>query len=162
MVKAEALHEGFWKQWFSGHDDDQLKDFREKLQGKIKTEGDRKKLLDEIDDAIDNANRITGDNNVRRWFTTVGLTMLTGIIPLVKLIARLSNADQRKAFRESLYKLRSEVVALKLEDKSAILTSPCVETYFRRCYESHPWPGMASSARARPSGRCGLSSTCGA
>ena len=116
MVKAEALHEGFWKQWFSGHDDEQLKEFREKLQGKIKTEDDRKKLLDEIDDAIDNANRITGDNNVRRWFTTVGLTMLTGIIPLVKLIARLSNADQRKAFRESLYKLRSEVVALKLKD----------------------------------------------
>ena len=116
MVKAEALHEGFWKQWFSGHDDEQLKEFREKLQGKIKTEDDRKKLLDEIDDAIDNANRITGDNNVRRWFTTVGLTMLTGIIPLVKLIARLSNADQRKAFRESLHKLRSEVVALKLKD----------------------------------------------
>ena len=116
MVKAEALHEGFWKQWFSGHDDEQLKEFREKLQGKIKTEGDRKKLLDEIDDAIDNANRTVADNNVRRWFTTAGLTMLIGIIPLVKMIARLSNADQRKAFRESLYKLRSEVVALKLKD----------------------------------------------
>ena len=116
MVKAEALHEGFWKQWFSGHDDDQLKDFREKLQGKIKTEDDRKKLLDEIDDAIDNASRIMADNNVSRWFTTVGLTMLIAIIPLVKMIARLSNADQRKAFRESLHKLRSEVVALKLKD----------------------------------------------
>jgi thiamine pyrophosphate-dependent acetolactate synthase large subunit-like protein len=117
MVKAEALHEGFWKQWFSGHDDDQLKDFRKKLQGKIKTEGDRKKLLDEIDDAIDNANRIVTDNNVSRWFTTAGLTMLISIIPLlVKMIPRLSNADQRKAFRESLHKLRSEVVALKLKD----------------------------------------------
>ena len=116
MVKAEALHEGFWKQWFSGHDDDQLKDFREKLQGKIKTEGDRKKLLDEIDDAIDNANRIVTDNNVSRWFTTAGLSMLFSIIPLAKMIARLSNADQRKAFRESLHKLRSEVVALKLKD----------------------------------------------
>ena len=116
MVKAEALHEGFWKQWFSGHDDEQLKEFREKLQGKIKTEDDRKKLLDEIDDAIDNANRIVTDNNVSRWFTTAGLTMLISIIPLVKMIARLSNADQRKAFRESLYKLRSEVVALKLKD----------------------------------------------
>ena len=116
MVKAEVLHEGFWKQWFSGHDDEQLKEFREKLQGKIKTEGDRKKLLDEIDDAIDNANRTVADNNVRRWFTTAGLTMLISIIPLVKMIARLSNADQRKAFRESLYKLRSEVVALKLKD----------------------------------------------
>ena len=116
MVKAEALHEGFWKQWFSGHDDDQLKDFREKLQGKIKTEDDRKKLLDEIDDAIDNASRIAADNNVSRWFTTAGLTMLISIIPLVKMIARLSNANQRKAFRESLHKLRSEVVALKLKD----------------------------------------------
>ena len=116
MVKAEALHEGFWKQWFSGHDDEQLKEFREKLQGKIKTEGDRKKLLDEIDDAIDNANRIVTDNNVSRWFTTAGLSMLISIIPLVKMIARLSNADQRKAFRESLHKLRSEVVALKLKD----------------------------------------------
>ena len=116
MVKAEALHEGFWKQWFSGHDDDQLKEFREKLKGKIKTEGDRKKLLDEIDDAIDNANRIVTDNNVSRWFTTAGLSMLISIIPLVKMIARLSNADQRKAFRESLHKLRSEVVALKLKD----------------------------------------------
>ena len=116
MVKAEALHEGFWKQWFSGHDDEQLKEFREKLQGKIKTEDDRKKLLDEIDDAIDNTSRILGDSNVRRWLTTVGLTMLFSIIPLMKLIARLSNADQRKAFRESLHKLRSEVVALKLED----------------------------------------------
>ena len=116
MVKAEALHEGFWKQWFSGHDDEQLKEFREKLQGKIKTEDDRKKLLDEIDDAIDNANRTMGDNNVRRWFTTAGLAMLTAILPLVKMIVRLSNADQRKAFRESLYKLRSEVVALKLKD----------------------------------------------
>ena len=116
MVKAEALHEGFWKQWFSGHDDEQLKEFRERLQDKIKTEDDRKKLLDEIDDAIDNANRTMGDNNVRRWFTTAGLAMLTAILPLVKLIARLSNADQRKAFRESLYKLRSEVVALKLKD----------------------------------------------
>ena len=116
MVKAEALHEGFWKQWFSGHDDEQLKEFREKQQGKIKTEDDRKKLLDEIDDAIDNANRTMGDNNVRRWFTTAGLAMLTAILPLVKMIVRLSNADQRKAFRESLYKLRSEVVALKLKD----------------------------------------------
>ena len=116
MVKAEALHEGFWKQWFSGHDDEQLKEFREKLQGKIKTEGDRKKLLDEIDDAIDNANRIVTDNNVSRWFTTAGLSMLFSIIPLGKMIARLSNADQRKAFRESLHKLRSEVVALKLKD----------------------------------------------
>ena len=116
MVKAEALHEGFWKQWFSGHDDEQLKEFREKLQGKIKTEDDRKKLLDEIDDAIDNASRTVADNNVRRWFTTAGLSMLISIIPLVKMIARLSNADQRKAFRESLHKLRSEVVALKLKD----------------------------------------------
>jgi thiamine pyrophosphate-dependent acetolactate synthase large subunit-like protein len=116
MVKVEALHEGFWKQWFSGHDDEQLKEFREKLQGKIKTEDDRKKLLDEIDDAIDNANRIVTDNNVSRWFTTAGLTMLISIIPLVKMITRLSNADQRKAFRESLHKLRSEVVALKLKD----------------------------------------------
>ena len=44
------------------------------------------------------------------------LSMLISIIPLVKMIARLSNADQRKAFRESLHKLRSEVVALKLKD----------------------------------------------
>ena len=116
MVKAEALHEGFWKQWFSGHDDEQLKEFREKLQDKIKTEDDRKKLLDEIDDAIDNTSRILGDSNVRRWFTTAGLSMLFSILPLVKMIVRLSNADQRKAFRESLYKLRSEVVALKLKD----------------------------------------------
>ena len=56
------------------------------------------------------------DNNVSRWFTTAGLSMLISIIPLVKMIARLSNADQRKAFRESLHKLRSEVVALKLKD----------------------------------------------
>ena len=116
MVKAEALHEGFWKQWFSGHDDEQLQEFRDKLKAKVKTEGDRKKLLDEIDDAIDNANRIVTDNNVGRWFTTAGLSMLVSIIPLVKMIARLSNADQRKAFRESLHKLRSEVVALKLKD----------------------------------------------
>jgi thiamine pyrophosphate-dependent acetolactate synthase large subunit-like protein len=116
MVKAEALHEGFWKQWFSGHDDDQLKEFREKLQGKIKTEDDRRKLLDEIDDAIDNASRIVTDNNVNRWFTTAGLFMLVSFLPLVKMITRLSNADQRKAFRESLHKLRSEVVALKLKD----------------------------------------------
>ena len=116
MVKAEALHEGFWKQWFSGHDDEQLKEFREKLQGKIKTEDDRKKLLGEIDDAIDNASRTMADNNVSRWFTTAGLSIFIAIIPLVKLIARLSNADKRKAFRESLYKLRSEVVALKLKD----------------------------------------------
>ena len=116
MVKAEALHEGFWKQWFSGHDDEQLKEFRERLQDKIKTEDDRKKLLDEIDDAIDNTSRILADNNVSRWFTTAGLTMFISIIPLVKMIARLSSADQRKAFRESLYKLRSEVVALKLKD----------------------------------------------
>jgi thiamine pyrophosphate-dependent acetolactate synthase large subunit-like protein len=116
MVKAEALHEGFWKQWFNGHDDDQLKEFRKKLKDKIKTEGDRTRLLDEIDDAIDNANRIVTDNNVSRWFTTAGLAMLTSILPLVKMIVRLSNADQRKAFRESLHKLRSEVVALKLKD----------------------------------------------
>lgn len=116
MVKAEALHEGFWKQWFSGHDDAQLQEFRDKLKAKVKTEGDRKKLLDEIDDAIDNANRIVTDNNVGRWFATAGLSMLVAIIPLVKMITRLSNADQRKAFRESLHKLRSEVVALKLKD----------------------------------------------
>jgi thiamine pyrophosphate-dependent acetolactate synthase large subunit-like protein len=116
MVKAEALHEGFWKQWFSGHDDDQLKDFRKKLRDKIKTEDDRRKLLDEIDDAIDNASRIVTDNNVSRWFTTAGLFMLVSFLPLVKMITRLSNADQRKAFRESLHKLRSEVVALKLKD----------------------------------------------
>ncbi len=116
MVKAEALHEGFWKQWFSGHDDEQLEEFRDKLKAKVKTEADRKKLLEEIDDAIDNANRIVTDNNVGRWFTTAGLSMIVTIIPLVKLIARLSNSDQRKAFRESLHKLRSEVVALKLKD----------------------------------------------
>ena len=116
MVKAEALHEGFWKQWFRGDDDEQLKEFRKKLKDKIKTEDDRRKLLDEIDDAIDNANRIVTDNNVGRWFTTVGLAMLISIIPLVKMIARLSNSDQRRAFRESLHKLRAEVVALKLKD----------------------------------------------
>jgi hypothetical protein len=79
-------------------------------------EDDRRKLLDEIDDAIDNASRIVTDNNVNRWFTTAGLFMLVSFLPLVKMITRLSNADQRKAFRESLHKLRSEVVALKLKD----------------------------------------------
>ena len=100
MVRGELLQEAggvfsWLKRWISGTDTN---------------------LLDEIDDAIDNANRIVTDNNVSRWFTTAGLSMLISIIPLVKMIARLSNADQRKAFRESLHKLRSEVVALKLKD----------------------------------------------
>ena len=45
------------------------------------------------------------------------LKVVRGVVGvLVKLIVRLSNSDQRKAFRETLHKIRAEIVALKLKD----------------------------------------------
>lgn len=114
----QALTEGFWTQWFKGHDDELLQQLRSELAAGIKTEYDRQKALEKIDSAIDNSNRTfyTG-SDASHWFADLGLAFLGGAIGvLVKLIVRLSNSDQRKAFRETLHKIRAEIVALKIKD----------------------------------------------
>lgn len=91
---------------------------RAELASGIKTEYDRKQALEKIDSAIDNSNRTyyTG-SDAAHWFADLGLAFLGGVVGvLVKLIVRLSNSDQRKAFRETLHKIRAEIVALKLKD----------------------------------------------
>lgn len=115
--EEQALTEGFWTQWFKGHDDELLQQLRSELAAGIKTEYDRKQALEKIDSAIDNSNRTfyTG-SDAAHWFADLGLAFLGGAIGvLVKLIVRLSNTDQRKAFRETLHKIRAEIVALKIK-----------------------------------------------
>ena len=117
VAEQAPLNEGFWSQWFTGHDDEKLIEMRGALAQHIKTEHDRQKALEKIDDAIDNATRVwqTG-SNPQHFLADVGLSFLTGPFSIIiKGIVRLSTSDQRKAFRESLHKIRAEIVALKLK-----------------------------------------------
>ena len=117
MVQEQLtpLSEGFLEKYFSGTDDDLETKIRAGLAKGIKTESDRKKMLDKIDDAIDNSNRIVSPTDFTQYIVTFLSALFAGpLLVIVRAIVRRNSTDQRKAFREIMYKLRTEVKALKL------------------------------------------------
>lgn len=119
FLEENYLEEGFWSQWFKGHDDDLLDKYRGELKDKIKTESDRRKALEEIDDAIDNSNRVITNSDFKDWAVGLGLNLVPFVgmwTGLARVVMRLSDSDKRKAFREALHKARHEITSLKLKD----------------------------------------------
>ena len=112
---AEPITEGA-KFWLTGKDDALIEDFRKRIASKIKTEADRQKLLDEIDDAIDNSNRILTTHDIKNALGSMLVNVFSmGFAYWLRVAVRFSNADKRKSFRETLHLLRSEVKNLKIE-----------------------------------------------
>ena len=80
------------------------------MKGTI-TKEEKAKALDEIDDLIDNSNRV---------FTPPTFTkgLITGLIPglgWASMIGRAVSTKDRKQYREMLYDLRSVVKAAKVK-----------------------------------------------
>lgn len=110
FVHGEApLEEGFVDQLFTGMDDDAKAKIEKNLADGIKSESDRKRILNKLDDMIDDSNR--------QWTFSNFKSALLSVLPLgaiIYLISRLSNKSDAKEFRETLYDLRSLVKAAKL------------------------------------------------
>ena len=109
-IVDDQLNENVLTDFFLGHDPNALSKIKEKMKGTI-TKEEKAKALDEIDDLIDNSNRV---------FTPPTFTkgLITGLIPglgWASMIGRAVSTKDRKQYREMLYDLRSVVKAAKVK-----------------------------------------------
>ena len=110
----EQLSEGMLSSFFAGTDDDTLKDIQSNLKKGISSR-EKEKMLDELDEMIDNSNRVMSPSSFTQFLGDIGLIGLTGGLGYwAKVIYRLSNGD-RKKFREACMDLRAEVKAAKVK-----------------------------------------------
>ena len=125
MVQAElasiatasnTLTEGVFGRWATGIDEDEMQRIADQVKRGITSESERKAALENIDSLIDNSNRVLTTSDFTQFIITFAAGSFTsGISTIVRTVMRLSTSERRKAFRESLYALRAEIVAMKLK-----------------------------------------------
>lgn len=110
LLEEEKLDEGFFDTWFTGKDKDGVDSIRERLKDGFESDEAKKKALEGLDDIIDKSNREWTESDFTDYLTSVAASFTTmGILPIVRVIHRISKRDDRKSFREGVYKLRAEV-----------------------------------------------------
>ena len=108
----EQLSEGVLSSFFAGTDDDNLKKLQKQLKDGI-TAREQEKMLDEIDEMIDNSNRIFTSSSFGKAIADLGLFGLTsGLGYVIKVVYRAVNGD-RESFRDACFDLRNMVKAAK-------------------------------------------------
>ena len=112
----ELLSEGIIENHFGGDDKQELENIKMKIKAGIKSEYDRQKALEEINDLIDNSNRIFTYHSFTSWLTALGIDIVTlGLGNFIRIAFRISNSRNRQAFRNELVKLHSEVQSIKIK-----------------------------------------------
>lgn len=112
FVAPTTLNEGAIERWFTGKDAETLEDFEKTIKLGFSNQAEKNKVIEDIDDAIDNANRIITHSSFTHWLT--GVTIGMGIIGLLRVIIRASNGDDRKVVLDALHDIRSRVQAAKI------------------------------------------------
>ena len=110
LLEGTPLEEGVVAGYVTGIDSDELERIKAEARKNKISKSEKEKLLDQIDDAIDN----------RIWTDTSFLqAVASNFIPfagVVKTVTRAFNGKDRKAYRESLHQARSVIVAMKTTD----------------------------------------------
>jgi hypothetical protein len=106
------LQEGFLAQFFTGVNKDKLADLKQEMADGFKTEADKQKALEAIDDLIDDSNRVLTPANLK--------SVLMGVLPFATVayvVTRIiSHVDgEPKKFREALHDLRTLVKSAKVK-----------------------------------------------
>lgn len=117
LLEEEVLEEGWFESFFTGKDRDQL-DKLKAIKSGITTNHQKETALKEIDEMIDNSNRIITNHSFTDWLADIGLSIVTaGLSSFVRVIMRATNGGDRKRFKEALYKLRGEIATIKVKEE---------------------------------------------
>jgi hypothetical protein len=111
LVEGTEIQEGTVGKFFTGIDQDEFKKLKDAASATSITKADKEKLIDQIDDAIDNSNRVLTPPTFLHFLGTV--------IPyagLASAITRAIKSNDRKEYRHSLNQLRMIAVAIKVKD----------------------------------------------
>jgi hypothetical protein len=112
LVEGPALNEGFFSQYFTGVDEDELTRLEARLRAGYTTEEDKKRDLDAIDDLVDNAMRIFTTSDIKKVLTKAGGTVLLGgLNNVIYVLLRATGTKDRKEFRSALYTLHAKIKA---------------------------------------------------
>ena len=112
LLEGTPLEEGVVAGYVTGIDSDELERIKAEARKNKISKSEKEKLLDQIDDAIDNSNRIWTDTSFLQ-------AVASNFIPfagVVKTVTRAFNGKDRKAYRESLHQARSVIAAMKTTD----------------------------------------------
>jgi len=114
LKQEEMISEGFMDAHFSGIDKDELSRLRQVARSKKMDKYEKEKALEDIDDLIDNSNRVLTSYNIPHFLAGAVMNSVTaGLSSLIKVVNRASNARDRKSYREALHQIRSVIVAIK-------------------------------------------------
>lgn len=112
-IELETLSEGVLKRFFMGTDREALVQLKAAAKKKTISKAKKRKLLAEIDDSIDNSNRVFTPSNFKHALGELGLNAVFGGMPLlVKVFTRMLSSGDRHAYRESLYTLRGIIKSM--------------------------------------------------
>lgn len=106
------LQEGFFSKYFTGTDQDSLDELKQQLKIGYPSERAKQKALDEVDELIDNSNRIFSTANIKA--TLVQLFPITNFGAIAGRIASACNGDSAR-FREALHDIRPLIKAAKVK-----------------------------------------------
>ncbi len=112
MFFDNQLKEGIIGAKVTGIDEAKLSKIEKKITEAAKDPVVKAKLIEQIDDMIDNSNRIFTSSSPKQWLVGIGLSTVTfGLSNFISYIWRLVNSDDRKEFKEKLMDLRNKVKA---------------------------------------------------
>ena len=110
MFFDNQLKEGIIGAKVTGIDEAKLSKIEKKITEAAKDPVAKAKLIEQIDDMIDNSNRIFTSSSPKQWLVGIGLSTVTfGLSNFITYIWRLVNSDDRKEFKEKLMDPRNKV-----------------------------------------------------
>jgi hypothetical protein len=113
LTTFSTINESWWDRYFKGHDTDSIIEITDTMKNKIHTEDDKKKAIEEIDELIDNSNRVFTPSSFPTFVADLGLSFTPA--PLIKLIVRLGSSEERSKYKEALLKIRSQIQSMKVK-----------------------------------------------
>ena len=111
-----TINEGTVLAHFLGSDKEKLDLIANKVKRGITTQEEKNKAIAEIDELIDDSNRILTYSSFSKFLVAAGMSLITaGILEYCRIGIRLEQSNVRNAFRESLMDLRSQVKSIKVK-----------------------------------------------
>lgn len=109
----QPLQEGFFSKYFTGTDDDSLDELKAQLKVGYPSERAKQKALDEVDELIDNSNRVFTPANIKA--ALVQMLPFAGTGSVIGRIVSACNGDSKR-FREALHDIRPLIKAAKIKE----------------------------------------------
>ena len=110
---VSPLEENAISRFATGMDDAHVAELQERIKNMKLTRAKKEEMLEEIDELIDNSNRIFTQTNLLR---TLASMPIYGVLGMVSAVTRVLNAKDRKAYREILHDMRHAVKSAKTVD----------------------------------------------